>query len=226
MISQKDEQWKRARRDMVDRVMRHFEETSHVTGTSLLEDPVKDALLHVPRHSFVPSASIDLAYADSALPIGFGQTISQPYIVALMIQLARVDRGARVLEVGTGCGYEAAVLSEIAGEVYTIERLPELVERSRVCLSEAGYEGIHLRSGDGFLGWPEAAPYDAIIVTACGSEIPPPLLEQLAIGGRMVIPIGRQNAYQELQVIEKTREGGYEVRCGLPVAFVPLVHSE
>ncbi len=211
---------------MVARVSEHFTETGAVTSLSDLDDRVRDALLRIERHRFVTATYAGLAYADSALPIGYRQTISQPFIVALMVQLARVCEGMRVLEVGTGSGYQAAVLSEIANEVYSIERVPELAERSKATLEETGHSNVHVRCAGGFEGWPEAAPFDAILVTACAGEIPPPLIDQLAVGGRLVVPVGRPNAYQELQVIEKTRDGEYTLEHGLPVMFVPLVHTE
>lgn len=225
MKSEGDAYWENARIDMVECVARHFAQTGDMTGTFEMGDRLKAALRSVPRHRFVPSASQALGYHDSALSIGHGQTISQPFIVALMIELAAVKPGDRVLEVGTGCGYDAAVLSLIVDEVYTIERVPELAERSSDCLSDLGFDRIHVRCGDGFDGWPEAAPFDAILVTACANEIPAPLVTQLAIGGRIVIPVGTPNAYQELQVVEKTGVDETVVRHGLPVAFVPLIHE-
>jgi protein-L-isoaspartate(D-aspartate) O-methyltransferase len=226
MAINENDEWAPARLKMVECVARHFEQTSPITGLAQLDEPIRDALLQVPRHVFVPSESVALAYTDSALPIGYRQTISQPFIVALMLQLGEIKRGMRVLEVGTGAGYETAVLAQIAREVYSIELLPELAERATRVLGELGEEHVHIRSGDGFDGWPEEAPFDAVLVTACAEEIPSPLIEQLAVGGRMIIPVGHQYAYQELQVIEKTSEGEYDIQHGLPVAFVPLVHSE
>jgi len=210
---------------MVERIERHFEETADTTGEAALDARIRQALLSVPRHRFVPEALEARAYADSALPIGCGQTISQPFIVALMTQLARVDRSARVLEIGTGSGYETAVLAEVASEVFSVELVPELAERAEALFAELGIPRIHVRTGDGFLGWPEAAPFDAILVTACAAEVPSPLLEQLAPGGRMVIPVGQPNAFQELQVIEASGAGAPVVRHVLPVAFVPFVHD-
>lgn len=215
-----------ARRDMVEQVARHFSDTSHSTGVSVMREALRTALSRVPRHHFVPSSSVHLAYADTALPIGYGQTISQPFIVALMIELALRGGEARVLEVGTGSGYGSAVLSQVVDEVFSIERVSELAEASAARLAELGFDRVRVRCGDGFDGWEESAPFDAILVTACSQEIPKPLLDQLAIGGRMVIPIGSPNAYQELRVIEKTSDEEYVVRHGLPVAFVPLVHCE
>ena len=229
MVANENDECASARREMVECVSRHFAQTSPITGLAQLDDSIRDALLQVPRHVFVPSESAALAYNDSALSIGYKQTISQPFIVALMIQLGAVKKGMRVLEVGTGAGYETAVLAQLAREVYSIELLPELAESAKRVLGELGELGeehIHIRTGDGFDGWPEAAPFDAILVTACAEEIPPPLIEQLAVGGRLVIPVGHQYAYQELQVLEKKSDGGYDTRHGLPVAFVPFVHSE
>ena len=211
--------------EMVDQVARHFAETADTTGEAALEERVRDAMLAVPRHRFVPEALRPRAYADSALPIGCGQTISQPFIVALMTQLARVDHGARVLEIGTGSGYEAAVLAEVASEVFSIELVPELAERAEALFAELGISRVHVRTGDGFAGWPEAGPFDAILVTACAAEVPRPLIEQLAPDGRMVIPVGHPNAFQELQVVRATGGGEHVVQHVLPVAFVPFVHE-
>lgn len=192
-----------------------------------IEDPaVLAAMGRVPRELFVPSVERPLAYADHALPIGSGQTISQPYIVALMTQLARVQQGDVVLEVGTGSGYQAAVLSEIVqdGEVYTIELLPELAEAARQRLAELGYENVTVRTGDGYLGWPEKSPFAAVLVTAAAGEVPPPLLDQLAPGGVLVIPVGPSSQIQTLLRIEKKEDGTTMAREILPVRFVPLVH--
>ena len=210
---------------MVDVVARHFEQTREETGIGAMSASLRDALLQVPRHRFVRSGSRALAYADTALSIGFGQTISQPFIVALMIELAGVTPESRVLEVGTGGGYQAAVLGSIASEVYTIERVSELANESAALLDELGFDRVETRCGDGFEGWPEAAPFDAILVTACSSEAPSPLIAQLKVGGRMVIPVGTPRAYQELRVVEKIAADEVVVRHGLPVAFVPLVHA-
>jgi protein-L-isoaspartate(D-aspartate) O-methyltransferase len=215
----------RAHAEMVEAIARHFRDTADLTGEPELTAAVRTAMLSVPRHRFVPEPLLHMAYADSALPIGFGQTISQPFIVALMTQLGRIAPGARVLEVGTGSGYEAAVLAEIAADVYTIELVPELAERSGALLDDLGFGGVRVRCGDGFDGWPEAAPFDAILVTACADEVPRPLVEQLSADGRLVIPIGRPGAFQELQVVRATGGGQHEVQHVLPVAFVPFVHE-
>jgi len=187
------------------------------------------AMTEVPRHLFVPAARRGLAYADTALPIGGGQTISQPYVVALMTSLLEVGPGARVLEIGTGSGYHAAVLSRVAGEVYTIEIVPELAARARRTLARLGYGNVHVRTGDGYRGWPEAAPFDAILLTAAPREVPAPLLAQLRPGGRLVAPVGPApesagggGAGQELLVLTKRADGGVDTRRVLPVRFVPM----
>jgi protein-L-isoaspartate(D-aspartate) O-methyltransferase len=225
MKSVDETDWEAERREMVDVVSRHFVESENLTGVGQMDDRLRDALMRVERHRFVPEPLMHLSYTDSALSIGHGQTISQPFIVALMIALAEVGPATRVLEIETGCGYVAALLSLVAREVYTIERVPELAARSSSCLGDQGFGEVHLRCGDGSEGWPEAAPFDSILVSACAGEVPEPLVDQLSIGGRMVIPVGAPNAYQELRVIEKTGKGEVEVRHGLPVTFVPLVHS-
>jgi protein-L-isoaspartate(D-aspartate) O-methyltransferase len=180
---------------------------------------VLSAMRRVPRHALIPEQMRPLAYADHPLPIGHDQTISQPYIVAAMTQAAQLKPSARVLEVGTGSGYQGAVLAELASEVYTIEIVAPLAERAKRDLGALGYKNIRFRTGDGYKGWPEAAPFDAIIVTAAPPEVPPPLVEQLKVGGRLVIPVGKY--YQELIVIERTEEGAIR-RTLMPVRFVPM----
>ena len=180
---------------------------------------VLEAMREIPRHAFVPPPVRPLAYRDRPLPIGFDQTISQPYIVAYMTEVADVAPDDKVLEIGTGSGYQAAVLSEIAREVYTIEIVPELAERARRTLAELGYTNVHAKAGNGYLGWPEHAPFDAILVTAAPEEVPPALVDQLAVGGRMVIPVG--TTFQEMMIIEKTPQGVVERRT-IPVRFVPM----
>jgi protein-L-isoaspartate(D-aspartate) O-methyltransferase len=177
------------------------------------------ALRRVPRHAFVPPSERAHAYEDHALSIGHGQTISQPYVVALMTELAALRPGARVLEVGTGSGYQAAVLAELAGAVYSIEIVAPLARRAAATLAAQGYGAVHVRHGDGYRGWPEAAPFDAILVTAAAPRVPPALLEQLAPDGRLVIPVG--DAEQALEVHHRT-ERGFEVQRVLPVRFVPM----
>lgn len=182
---------------------------------------VLDAMRKVPRHEFVPAAHRAQAYEDHALPIEENQTISQPYIVAIMTELARLDGRSRVLEIGTGSGYQAAVLAEVAGEVYSIEIVEPLCRSAAARLSRLGYRSIRLRCGDGYRGWPEAAPFDAILVTAAPPEIPRPLKEQLAVGGTLVAPVGESSDRQELVVVQRTRSG-WQRRSVEPVAFVPM----
>jgi protein-L-isoaspartate(D-aspartate) O-methyltransferase len=185
-----------------------------------IHDPgVLAAMRRVPRHEFVPARVRERAYADHPLPIGEGQTISQPYVVALMTELAAVAPGARVLEVGTGSGYQAAVLAELGADVYTIEIVERLAQSARATLDRLGYGRVHTRHGDGYRGWPEAAPFAAIVVTAAPPEVPPALLAQLAPGGRRVVPVG--TGEQELQVHERTPDG-IRVRRVTPVQFVPM----
>ena len=192
-----------------------------------LDDPVVlRAMRAVPREDFVPAEERDLAYEDGPLPIGHGQTISQPYIVAVMTAAARVRPGERVLEIGTGSGYGAAVLSKIAGEVYTIERIEALADSARERLAALGYGNVHVRCGDGTLGWPEHAPYDAIVVTAGGPTVPPALLEQLTPGGRLVMPLGSIQRLQRLVRLTRTGPETYAQDELEPVAFVPLIGEQ
>ncbi len=177
------------------------------------------AMEKVPRHLFVPDTLRAQAYDDYPLPIGEQQTISQPYIVALMTSLLDLEGDEKVLEIGTGSGYQAAVLAEVAGEVYTIEILEPLAERARTTLAALGYRNVHLRMGDGFAGWPEQAPFDAIVVTAAPPQVPQPLLDQLKVGGRLVIPVGR--FFQDLLVYTRTQDG-FDKRNVIPVRFVPM----
>ena len=185
-----------------------------------VSDPrVLAAMRAVPRHEFVPERWRESAYRDRPLPIGSGQTISQPYIVAAMTELAALQPDSRVLEVGTGCGYQAAVLQEVAAEVYTIEIVEELARSAEETLARLGYAAVRVRHGDGYRGWPEAAPFDAILVTAAAPRVPQPLLEQLSPGGRLVIPVGE--GFQELEVHTRTSHG-VEVRRVFSVRFVPM----
>jgi protein-L-isoaspartate(D-aspartate) O-methyltransferase len=185
---------------------------------------VIEAMERVPRHLFVPEDLARAAYGDRPLPIGSGQTISQPYIVAFMAEAADLDPDDRVLEIGTGSGYGAAVLAELAAEVYTVEIVPELAQRARSVLSAAGYDRVEVRAGNGWLGWPEHAPYDAIVVTAAPEHVPDALVEQLAVGGKLVIPVGGAGlgVEQTLRVLRKTPDGVVE-EASLPVRFVPMV---
>ena len=190
----------------------------------VVDDRVLAAMERVPRELFVTDEHRAHAYEDAALPIGFGQTISQPYMVARIVETLGVDGDDRVLDVGTGSGYQAAVLAELAGEVVSIERLPELAERARACLAAAGYHGVELHVGDGTLGVPERAPYDAIAVAAAAPELPEALYDQLCPGGRLVIPVGGRLG-QRLELIVRSPEGPAVVRS-VPCRFVPLVGEQ
>jgi len=190
-----------------------------IEARGVRQSEVLQAMLAVPRHLFVPAGLRGEAYEDRPLAIGEGQTISQPYIVALMTELLDLNGDDRVLEIGTGSGYHAAVLSRVAGEVWTIEIIPSLGERARRTLEELGYDNVHVRIADGYQGWPEEAPFDAVILTAAPARIPTPLLQQLAEGGRLVAPVG--SGVQTLQLFTKTAEGVVK-RDVLPVVFVPM----
>ncbi len=205
--------WGAERKRMVDAQLR---------ARDIRSAGVLDAMLTVPRHLFVPEAQRAEAYTDSPLPIGHDQTISQPYIVAFMTQALDVAPGHRVLEVGTGSGYQAAVLGTLAKDVYTIEIVPPLAERAHETLSGLGYDNIQVRTGNGYLGWPEHAPYDRIMVTAAPEEVPPALLQQLKIGGLMAIPVG--TVTQELRVLRRSVTGT-ETLSTLPVRFVPMMNK-
>ena len=189
-------------------------------------DPrVKDAIARVPRHLFVPPAQRPYAYENRPLPIGHEQTISQPYIVALMTDLLKPRKEDRVLEIGTGSGYQAAVLAELVRSVYTIEIVEPLAVEARQRLERLGYRNVEVRTGDGYKGWEERAPFDAIMVTAGADEVPPPLLRQLKPGGRMVIPVGPAHSLQYLTLIEKQADGTIRSRRIVPVRFVPFTRE-
>jgi len=194
-----------------------------LVSRNIRDSRVLEAMRKVARHAFVPSALEEDAYRDQPLPIGHGQTISQPYIVALMAELLQLEPTDRVLEIGTGSGYGAAVLGELVREVVTIERHEELANRARSILAQLGYDHVQVQVGDGTLGWPAKAPYDAIVVTASGPVVPRELLDQLAIGGRLVIPIGSDLASQDLLLVERTGSDDYTETNICPVRFVPLV---
>ncbi|MFP3928907.1 MAG: protein-L-isoaspartate(D-aspartate) O-methyltransferase, partial [Desulfobacteraceae bacterium] len=193
-------------------------------------DPVTDqrvleAMSEVPRHLFVRPGDKDLAYADRPLPIGYGQTISQPYIVALMSELLEVDPHHKVLEVGTGSGYHAAVLSLLAEKVFSVEIVEPLGKTARGRLRRLGYENVRVEIKDGYYGWPSEAPFDRIVVTCAAGLVPPPLIKQLRPGGRMCIPVGGQYAVQHLTLVEKSEEGAVTMKKVLPVRFVPLIRK-
>lgn len=195
-----------------------------IVGWGIEDEAVIDALREVPRHEFVPPEFLDQAYANHPLPIGYGQTISQPYIVALMTQELEVDEGDRVLEIGTGSGYQAAVLAELGLDVYTVEVISALASAAEDRLARLGYDRVHVRTADGYDGWADHAPYDAIIVTAAPDHVPRPLLSQLADGGVLVIPVGPPGGYQELWKIRRMGTDFDSSSLG-GVTFVPLVHE-
>lgn len=192
-------------------------------GRDIVDKRVLDAMLKVERHKFVPKDLQHLAYIDEPLPIGFGQTISQPYIVALMTQLLELKGDEKVLEIGTGSGYQAAILAELSKEVYTIEIIPQLTQRAEKLLKDLGYKNIFVKIGDGYLGWPEYAPFDKIILTCAPEEIPQTLVEQLKDGGKMVLPVG--SVAQDLVVVEK-QKGRIITKSIIPVRFVPMIRSK
>jgi protein-L-isoaspartate(D-aspartate) O-methyltransferase len=193
--------------------------------TSITDKAVLDAMLRVPRHMFVPESHRRYAYQDSALPIGHGQTISQPYIVALMTEALGLKHGMKVLEIGTGSGYQAAVLAEMTPHVFTVEILEPLSTSSRTTLRDLGYDTVRILTGDGYYGWQEFAPFDRIIVTCSALHVPPPLFEQLQPGGKMVIPVGGNFETQRLLLVEKDSTGGRTSKTLELVRFVPLIRG-
>jgi len=214
----KDRQTKR----MLDDIESEVRYTRKMIGKDAFTKKVMTAMEQVPRNEFVPNAYLDAAFDNGPLPIGHGQTISQPYIVALMTDMLELEADDTVLEIGTGSGYQTAVLSQLCKQVYTIEYIPALADMARARLQRLGYDNIESISGNGYNGWPEHAPYDGIIVTAAASHIPKPLIEQLKPGGRLVIPVGRPHLYQELTLVEKDKAGEINIKEVLGVAFVPL----
>jgi len=211
-----------ARQQMVDEIDAMLA-TDAVTGMARLSPRVRAAMTEVPRHEFVPLEQRSAAYRNTPLPIGHGQTISQPLVVALMTELLQLATTDKVLELGTGSGYQAAILSVLAREVYTIEIVPELGKRARGNLERLGYRNVSTKIGDGYHGWAENAPFDAIIVTAASDHVPPPLIAQLRPGGRIVIPVGGR--YQQLMVLAKRADGTATTRSAAPVLFVPLIRK-
>ena len=211
---------------MVDTIAVLARETGRETGRERLNERVMAAMAKVPRHRFVPADQDAYAYDNRPLPIGNGQTISQPFIVALMTDLLDLKPGHKVLEVGTGCGYQAAVLGELAREVYTIEIVEPLAKDAAARLAALSYRNVTVKSGDGYAGWREHAPFDAIIVTAAAPDVPPALIEQLKPGGRLIIPVGPQWSGQNLLVIEKDADGRTRSRTVLGVRFVPLTRDK
>jgi protein-L-isoaspartate(D-aspartate) O-methyltransferase len=214
-----------ARAALVREIEANVRANRGITGMRRLKRSTLRAIGTVPRHEFVPATLESVAYLNRPLPIGQDQTISQPYIVALMTDLADVNERSVVLEIGTGSGYQAAVLAEIVDEVFTIEIVETLGRRAAATLERLGYGNVHTRIGDGYAGWPERAPFDAIVVTAAPDAVPQPLIEQLAVGGRLVVPVGPPDRTQSLQVLEKRPDGTIETTQVLPVLFVPFTRD-
>ncbi len=208
---------------LLDEIESEYKYTRRMTGKGTLDPKVKAAILSTPRDKFVAKDTIENAFDNGPLPIGFGQTISQPYIVALMTDLLELEADDVVLEIGTGSGYQAAILSQLCKQVYSIEYVAALADIAKARFEKLAYDNIESTAGNGFNGWPEYAPYDAIIVTAAARQIPGPLIEQLKPGGRMVIPLGRPYSHQELTLVEKDEDGELDIRDILAVAFVPFL---
>ncbi|MFN2309416.1 MAG: protein-L-isoaspartate(D-aspartate) O-methyltransferase [Gammaproteobacteria bacterium] len=211
----------RANERMLKDIERELGYTRRLLGIDALSEPVRQALLDVPRHAFVPDALQEAAYDNGALPIGEGQTISQPYIVAIMTELLALKPEHQVLEIGTGSGYQTAILARLVRQVYSIEIVAALAEQATQRLERLGYTNITTRTGDGYQGWPEAAPFDAIIITAATGVVPPPVVEQLRPGGRLIVPLD-VGFDQQLMLYQKDADGHLEQRNVLPVAFVPM----
>ena len=223
MEAQAQDAWEPQRRRMVEEIAALAREARAATGRATLSERLLAAMAKVPRHELVPADQRAVAYANRPLPIGLGQTISQPFIVALMTDFMDVKPGDRVLEIGTGSGYQAAVLAELAGTVYTIEIVEPLAREAARRLTALGYRNVVAKVGDGYRGWPEHAPFDSIMVTAAPRAVPQPLIEQLKPGGRLVVPVGGQAAGQELLLIQKNPDGTVTRRTILAVRFVPLI---
>ena len=216
------DQYEEARRKMVKAIEADVRETSYHINKKQLDPRVMSVMGKVERHKFVSPSDQSWAYANRPLPIGHGQTISQPYIVALMTDLISIDPGDKVLEIGTGSGYQAAVLAEMGAEVFSIEIIRPLARQAAKRLKELGYDRVKTRQGDGYYGWEEKAPFDAIVVTAAAGHVPPPLIRQLKPGGIMVIPVGSRFLVQQLVLVTKDSAGAITTRQILPVRFVPL----
>ena len=224
--AQEDAQCIRERAAMVETIKDYARSHPGVVGQRGFSERVLVAMGQAKRHLFIPERSCSIAYADRPIPIGLGQTISQPFIVALMTQLAEVAPDHVVLEVGTGSGYQAAILAHLARKVCTIEIIPQLAEAATKALKDLTYENVNVRLGDGYAGWPECGPFDAIVVTAALGQIPPPLIEQLKVGGRLVMPVGADYGTQHLTVVEKVAADNTTARAVAPVRFVPFTRSQ
>lgn len=219
---QTEAMYDKARQRLVNEIKNDVQETSIYLDKEALDPRVMNAMATVPRHQFVPLMQRPLAYLNRPLPIGHGQTISQPYVVAIMTDLIKPKPDHRVLEIGTGSGYQAAILAQLVKEVYTIEIIKPLGEEAKARFDSLNYQNIHSRIGDGYYGWEDAAPFDGIVVTAAASHVPPPLIQQLKAGGRMIIPVGSRFMVQYLVIVEKDAQGKITTRQILPVRFVPL----
>jgi protein-L-isoaspartate(D-aspartate) O-methyltransferase len=224
--AQAQDAYARERAALLQEIAAMARDTGAETGRPVFSERVMAAMAKVPRHRFVPAAYGPLAYANRPLPIGHGQTISQPYIVALMTELLDAKPGDTVLEIGTGSGYQAAVLAELVNRVYTIEIIEPVGNDAAALLRQLGYSNIETRIGDGYGGWPEHSPFDAIIVTAAAPQVPPALVAQLKPGARMVIPVGGEGEVQFLQVMVKQADGSTSTQRSLPVRFVPLTRNK
>jgi protein-L-isoaspartate(D-aspartate) O-methyltransferase len=224
--AQEDVQCVRDRAAMVETIKDYARSRAPVLGQQSFSERVLEAMRQTKRHLFMSERSCSVAYADMPLPIGLGQTISQPFIVALMTQLAEVAPDHVVLEVGTGSGYQAAVLAHLARKVCTIEIIPPLAEAAAKTLRDLAYDNVSVRLGDGYAGWPECGPFDAIVVTAALGQVPPPLIEQLKVGGRLVMPVGAEYGTQHLTVVEKIAPDKTTTRAVAPVRFVPFTRSQ
>lgn len=210
------------RKNMIDEIEQEADYARNALGREHFDPKVIKALETVPRHEFVPRSLRSMAYLNRPLPIGYGQTISQPYIVALMTDLMRLKENDRVLEIGTGSGYQAAVLAELAGQVFTVEIIGELAQSAGERLKRLGYDNVSVRTADGYYGWEDEAPFDSIIVTAASGHVPAPLVEQLNPGGRIIIPVGGVYQVQILTIVSKDKKGNITTRQVMPVRFVPL----
>ncbi|UCG78698.1 MAG: protein-L-isoaspartate(D-aspartate) O-methyltransferase [Nitrospirota bacterium] len=217
-----EDRYSAMKEQMIREITSDMKFTGRQTGRETLRPGVLRAMRNVPRHEFVPPRSRAVAYRNHPLPIGHGQTISQPYVVALMTDLMELDGDEAVLEIGTGSGYQAAILSGLAKEIYTIEIIKELGEEARQRLDRLGYGNVKVKTGDGYFGWKEHAPFDAIIVTCASGHVPPPLIDQLKPGGKIVIPVGGVYSVQMLMVISKDMKGDIRSRQVIPVRFVPM----